>query len=55
MYHFEFVSKKRRAPIKHDLIAIITEVQNLLRNELSMVMIMQKTPPALSRSNIKTV
>ena len=35
MYHFEFVSKKQRAPIKHDLISIITEVQNLLRNEFT--------------------
>lgn len=35
MYHFEFVSKNQRAPIKHDLTAIITEVQNLLRNEFT--------------------
>ena len=35
MYHFEFVSKKQRAPIKNDLIAIITEVQNLLRKEFT--------------------
>lgn len=33
MYHFEFVSKKQRAPVKHDLIAIITEAQEILRNE----------------------
>lgn len=35
MYHYEFVSKKQRAPVKHDLIAIITEVQDLLRNEFT--------------------
>ena len=35
MYHFEFVTENQRAPIKHDLIAIITEVQNLLENEFT--------------------
>ena len=35
MYHFEFVSKKQRAPIKKDLISIINEVQNLLRKEFT--------------------
>ena len=35
MYHFEFVTKKQRAPIKKDLIAIINEVQNLLRGEFT--------------------
>lgn len=35
MYHFEFVTENQRAPIKHDLIAIITEVQNLLGNEFT--------------------
>ena len=35
MYHFKFVSKKQRAPVKHDLITIITEVQNLLRKEFT--------------------
>ena len=35
MYHYEFVSKKQRAPIKKDLIAIINEVQDLLRNEFT--------------------
>lgn len=36
MYHFEFVSKEQRTPIKNDLIAIITEVQNLLRDEFTL-------------------
>lgn len=35
MYHFEFVSKEQRAPIKKDLIAIINEVQDLLRDEFT--------------------
>ncbi|MCH5264766.1 MAG: hypothetical protein J1F02_02625 [Lachnospiraceae bacterium] len=35
MYHFEFVSKKQRAPIKKQLISIILEVQNLLRDEFT--------------------
>lgn len=35
MYHFEFVTENQRAPIKHDLIAIINEVQNLLENEFT--------------------
>lgn len=35
MYHFEFVSKKQRAPIKKNLIAIITEVQDLIRDEFT--------------------
>ena len=35
MYHFEFVSKKQCAPIKNDLITMIIEVQNLLRNEFT--------------------
>lgn len=35
MYHFEFVSKKQRSPIKKNLIAIITEVQDLIRDEFT--------------------
>lgn len=35
MNHFKFVSKKQRAPIKNALIAIITEVQDLLRDEFT--------------------
>lgn len=34
MYHFEFVSKEKRAPVKDDLISIIRETQALLRNDL---------------------
>ena len=35
MYHFQFVSKKQCAPVKNDLITIITEVQNLLREDFT--------------------
>ena len=35
MYHYQFVSEKQLAPIKKDLIAIINEVQDLLRNEFT--------------------
>lgn len=35
MYHFEFVSKKKRAPFKKDLIAILNEVQNIVRNDFT--------------------
>ena len=35
MYHFVFVSKKQLAPVKNDLITIITEVQNLLQGEFT--------------------
>ena len=35
MYHFEFVNKEQRAPIKNSLIAIITEVQDILRDEFT--------------------
>lgn len=34
MYHFEFVSKETRAPVKDVLISIIRETQALLRNDL---------------------
>lgn len=34
MYHFEFVSKERRAPVKNGLISMIQETQALLRNDL---------------------
>lgn len=36
MYYSEFVSKKQYAPIKHDLIDMIIEVQNLLQNEFTL-------------------
>lgn len=35
MYHFEFVSKKERAPVKKELISIIRETQNLLRADFT--------------------
>lgn len=35
MYHFEFVSKKKRAPFKKDLIAILNKVQNIVRNDFT--------------------
>lgn len=35
MYNFEFVSKKKRAPIKKDLIAILNEVQDIVRKEFT--------------------
>ena len=35
MYHYQFVSEKQLAPIKKDLIAIINEAQDLLRNEFT--------------------
>lgn len=35
MYHFEFVSKKKRVPIKRELISIIRELQNLLRSDFT--------------------
>lgn len=35
MYHFEFVSKKERAPVKRELISIIRETQNLLRTDVT--------------------
>ena len=35
MYNFEFVSKKKRAPFKKDLIAILNEVQNIVRNDFT--------------------
>ena len=33
MYNFEFVSKKEAAPAKNELIKIINEVQDILRNK----------------------
>lgn len=35
MYHFEFVSKRMRAPLKKDLISIIKETQDLLRDDFT--------------------
>ena len=35
MYHFEFVSKKKRAPIKKNLIALLNEVQDILRKDFT--------------------
>lgn len=35
MYHFEFVSKETRAPVKDGLVSIIKETQNLLRNDVA--------------------
>ena len=35
MYRFEFVNKEQRAPIKNSLIVIITEVQDILRDEFT--------------------
>lgn len=35
MYHFEFVGKKERAPVKRELISIIRETQNLLRADFT--------------------
>lgn len=35
MYHFEFVSKKKRAPIKKKLIALINEVQDIVRKDFT--------------------
>ena len=33
MYNFEYVSKKEAAPAKNELIEIINEVQDILRNK----------------------
>lgn len=35
MYHFEFVSKKKRAPFKKELITILNEVQNIVREDFT--------------------
>ena len=35
MYHFEFVSRKKRAPVKKDLISLIRETQDLLRDDFT--------------------
>ncbi len=35
MYNFEFVSKKKRAPIKKDLIAILNQVQDIVRKDFT--------------------
>ena len=33
MYNFEYVSRKEAAPAKNELIEIINEVQDILRNK----------------------
>lgn len=35
MYHFEFIGKKERAPVKKELISIIRETQDLLRADFT--------------------
>ena len=35
MHDFKYVTRKERAPVKNDLIAIIKRTQNLLRDDLN--------------------
>ena len=35
MHDFKYVTRKERAPVKNDLIAIIKRTQNLLRDDLT--------------------